>query len=73
FLDDQVQEALYAGISSVRRRRWHLRAGQAIEQVYDANIEAHLEELARHFVEGNDAEKAADYAYRAGRNAVSVQ
>src|SRR5207237_6714624 len=31
FADDQVQEALYEGISSVRRRRYHLRAGQALE------------------------------------------
>src|SRR5207244_5108538 len=34
FADDQVQEALYAGINPVRRRRYHLRAGQAIESLH---------------------------------------
>ncbi|HEX2173429.1 MAG TPA: protein kinase, partial [Dehalococcoidia bacterium] len=67
FADDQVQEVLYAGISAPRRRRYHLRAGQALESLYGDAPEAHLEELARHFIAANEAEKGADYSYRAGR------
>jgi predicted ATPase/DNA-binding CsgD family transcriptional regulator len=66
FADDQVQEVLYARIGSARRRRYHLQAGRVLEALYAGREEAHLEELARHFVEGNDPEKGADYAYRAG-------
>src|SRR5207247_2476181 len=39
------------------------------EVVAGANADPWLEELARHFIEGRDAEKGADYAYRAGRRA----
>lgn len=69
FADDQIQEVLYGSISGPRRRRLHLRAGQALENIYADRLDAHLEELARHFVEGNDPEKGADYSYRAGLKA----
>ena len=66
FADDQVQEVLFKDISTPRRRRWHLRAGLALEALHQDRVSISLEELARHFTEGNDAEKGAEYAYRAG-------
>ena len=60
FIDDQVQEVLYSSIPAPRRRRYHRRAGQALEALYADRLEAHVEELARHFSAGNDPEKAAD-------------
>src|SRR5205814_1756300 len=50
-------------------RRLHLQAGKALETLAGTNPDQHLEELARHFVAGNDAEKGAEYSYRAGRQA----
>lgn len=66
FHDDQVQEVLYQGLTPLRRRRLHLRAGQAVEEVYSGRLDGHLDELARHFAKGGDAGKTADYAFRAG-------
>ena len=65
FLDDQIQEVLYAGIPPLRRRRFHLRAGHALEEVYVEQLDTQVDELARHFDEGNDPSKAAEYALQA--------
>lgn len=65
FLDDQMQEVLYAGIPPLRRRRLHLRAAHALEEVYAGREDAPLDELARHFAGGNDGTKAAEYAWQA--------
>lgn len=69
FSDEQVREVLYGNVSGPRRRRLHLRAGQALETVYAGSIEAHVEELAHHFSEANQLEKGAEYAFRAGTKA----
>jgi tetratricopeptide (TPR) repeat protein/transcriptional regulator with XRE-family HTH domain len=66
FRDDQIQEVLYASIPTPRCRRYHLRAGEAYEAVYEGQLDAHVDELARHFVEGNDLERGARYAEWAG-------
>ncbi|MBI4338432.1 MAG: DUF2791 family P-loop domain-containing protein [Chloroflexi bacterium] len=66
FGDNQIREALYEGISSIRRRRFHLRVGQAIEKVHARRLEEHYGALANHFIQGNDTEKAADYSIKAG-------
>ena len=65
FWDDQVQEVLYESIATARRRRYHLRAGRALEEVYADRLETQLEELARHFSEGIDAARATTYALQA--------
>ena len=53
FADNQTWEVLYEGISTARRRRYHLRVGQAIEEVHARRLEEHYEAMARHFLEGN--------------------
>ena len=45
FTDDQVQEVLYETIPGPWRRRYHLRAGQALERLLPGNQEDYLEEL----------------------------
>lgn len=65
FADAQIYEVLYDAITPSRRHRYHLKAGKTLESLYTDRLEAHAEELARHFAEGNDREKAARYYYRA--------
>lgn len=65
FFDDQLQEVLYGGVNSARRRRLHLQAGEAIERFTPQR----LEELAYHFESGGNLEKAGSYAYQAGERA----
>jgi DNA-binding CsgD family transcriptional regulator len=60
-----VQEVLYERLNPLRRRRYHLRAGEAVEAAYGAGADGHLAELARHFTAGGHQEKGPAYRYRA--------
>jgi predicted ATPase len=72
FVDNQIRDMLYEGIGSARRRRYHLRAGQAMEKVHARRLEQHYDALAHHFLEGNDLQKAAEYSVKAGHQAAGV-
>ena len=66
FADNQVREVLYQDTGTARRRRYHLRVGEAMEKVHTRRPVEQYGVLAHHFLEGNDLEKAADYSIRAG-------
>ena len=72
FVDNQTEEVLYGMIGPARRRRYHLKAGQAVEKVHSRRLEEHYDALARHFLEGNDLLKAAEYTVKAGDRASSI-
>jgi DNA-binding SARP family transcriptional activator/tetratricopeptide (TPR) repeat protein len=70
-----VRETLHEELNTSRRVALHARVGEALEDFYAHDTEAHLGELAYHFFEslpGGDAERAIDYARRAGREAVRL-
>ena len=80
FSHDLVRETLHDELSVGRRVRLHRRIAEVLEQVYGPSTEAHLAELAYHFVQAAQARtarsdepeaapagpKAIDYARRAG-------
>ena len=72
FADTQLRDVLHEDISPVRRRRQHMKVGEAVEKVYLKTIDDHLEALAHHFLEGNDLSKAIDYSQKAGDKAVML-
>jgi DNA-binding winged helix-turn-helix (wHTH) protein/tetratricopeptide (TPR) repeat protein len=63
-------ETVYARISPARRARLHLLTGNRLEGAYGRDGAAIATELAMHFEQGRDSEKAVTYLVRAGRNAV---
>jgi len=67
-----VQETLYGELSIARKQRLHLRAGRALEQARAGRLEAHVGQLAYHFHQGNDPEKAIEYSRQAGDAAARV-
>ncbi len=70
-----IRETLYAGLSLPRRQRLHLRAAEAIEEVYTRGLSRHLTNLARHYrLAGTAAsrDKARYYALRAAEAAHAV-
>jgi len=72
FVHALLQSACSAGMSAVRRAELHATIGEALEELYQANPEPHLGELAHHFLRAlpaGDPERALDYAERAGRAA----
>ena len=75
FSHAQVRDALYNDLSTVRRGRLHLRVGQALEELYGADPEPYLAELAHHFFlagPGGDIDKTVDYMRRAGDRSVAL-
>ena len=70
-----IRDTLYEAIPAGRRLRLHQQAGQALEAFYQPDLDPHLAELARHFVEAaavGEAGKAVGYAERAGHRALAL-
>jgi DNA-binding SARP family transcriptional activator len=69
-----IRDTLYDELTSARRMRLHQDAAAALEAVYSDDLEPHLTELAHHFfvaAPAGMADRAIDYARRAGDRAVS--
>ena len=67
-----IRDTLYDELTAARRMQLHKEVGEALEAAYSSDPESHLSELAQHFVAAapiGTAEKALDYARRAGDRA----
>ncbi|MEA2411693.1 MAG: eukaryotic-like serine/threonine-protein kinase, partial [Thermoleophilaceae bacterium] len=67
-----VREALYEELGVTQRVRLHRRIAEAIEEVCGDDREPHLGELAHHFLEAQELERAIEYSVEAGERAVSL-
>ena len=70
-----IRETLFAGMPVAVRMSGHRVVGEALERVYRGAIEAHLPELAHHFLcaaPRGDIAKAVDYAERAAYRALDA-
>jgi len=72
FADIVVRDVVYEEVSPFRRKKLHTNVGHALENVYSKKIEEHLGELALHFLEGGDKDKALDYFFKAGDRAAKI-
>src|SRR5205823_1312007 len=61
-----VQEVAYARLLEPKRRKLHLQVGEALEALHPESREDVYEVLARHFAEGDEPGKAANYLVKAG-------
>lgn len=67
-----TMEVAYQEISRARHRLIHRAVAEALEQVYANQLNDYAGLIASHFAEGNDAERAADYAFLAGESAARL-
>jgi tetratricopeptide (TPR) repeat protein len=68
-----VRDTLLESLGATRRARLHLVVGEALEEAYRDDLEAHLAEIAHHFLQSateGGAERAVAYAARAAQRAV---
>ena len=65
-----TQEVAYGTVLQERRKALHERTGQAIEALYTDKLEDHYTALAHHYRQSADTEKAVEYLYLAGQQAV---
>ena len=66
-----VRDAIYEAIPSRRRRELHRLAGEALERRHSADLGRHLAQLAHHFYEAGEDERARRYAAQAAELAAS--
>lgn len=70
-----IRETLVEDMPAAERMARHGTVGEALEQVYRGAIDAHLRELAHHFLSAlprGDVARAVDYAERAGERALQT-
>jgi class 3 adenylate cyclase/tetratricopeptide (TPR) repeat protein len=67
-----TQQTLYAELPTRKRRRLHLAAAEALEQLPEGPRLRHSAELAWHLIEAAQEERAIPYALAAGDHARSV-
>ncbi len=70
FTHDKIREVLYDELNPIRRRRLHQSAGAGLERLYTGQVmEAHIQDLAYHYLQSGDLERGLDYARRAAQHA----
>jgi class 3 adenylate cyclase/tetratricopeptide (TPR) repeat protein len=64
-----IQDVAYQSLLKERRRELHRAVGAAIEEIHADRLAEHAEELAHHFQNGGDWQKAFTYLVRSGDRA----
>jgi tRNA A-37 threonylcarbamoyl transferase component Bud32 len=72
FADIIVRDVVHEEVSRLRHKKLHSAVGFALEKVYTKKIDEHLGELAYHFLESGDRDKALDYFLKAGEKAAKI-
>lgn len=67
-----IQQALYRELPTRKRRRLHRSAGEALGRLPEGKREGRAAELAYHFLEADEGERALPYAIKAGDAAEAV-
>ena len=70
FTHDKIREVLYEELNPIRRRRLHQRLAESLERLYPA--EAHVQDLAHHFLHGGDLKKGLKYSTLAAQKAAGL-
>jgi class 3 adenylate cyclase/predicted ATPase len=64
-----TQEVAYNSVLIERRKALHERTAQAIEKLYNENLDEHYSDLAHHYSRSGNTQKAIDYLRLAGQQA----
>jgi tetratricopeptide (TPR) repeat protein len=72
FADIIVRDVVHEEVSHLRHKKLHSVVGGTLEKVYAKEIDQHFGELAYHFLESGDNDKALDYFLKAGEKAQKV-
>jgi tetratricopeptide (TPR) repeat protein len=67
-----IRTTLCEELNSAESGELHLRIGEALEEIHKDDIRSHAGELAHHFREGGELNKATDYFISAGEAALAV-
>jgi len=66
FAHDRIKEAFYGSLDEAKRKGLHIGIANAIEENNRDNLSPVIFELAHHFIEGGDTDRAIIFAFPAG-------
>ncbi len=69
FLHEHIRDIFYQKLSPEKRKEFHLKVAGLLEVIYSGHPGQVVFELARHYAETAEREKALTYALQAGRKA----
>ena len=72
FKHDLARDAAYGSILNRKRREFHRRVGEAMEEIFAGHLEEHAHRLAQHFALAGDHERALRYFTMAGEVAEAL-
>jgi tetratricopeptide (TPR) repeat protein len=72
FSDVIVRDVVHEEVSHLRHKKLHATIGSALEKTYAKKLDEHLGELAYHFLEGGEKDKALHYFLEAEEKARSI-
>jgi tetratricopeptide (TPR) repeat protein len=72
FADIIVRDVVYEEVGTFECKKLHRVVGAALEKVYAQKVDEHLGELALHFLEGGNKDKALVYFLKAGDKAAKI-
>jgi tetratricopeptide (TPR) repeat protein/KaiC/GvpD/RAD55 family RecA-like ATPase len=72
FADILVRDVVYEEVSLLKRKKLHGVVGCALEKVYAKKIDEHFGELAYHFLESGDKDKALDHFLKGAEKATNI-
>lgn len=67
-----TRQAIYSQLLARERKATHRTIAQTLERLHAGALEAHLAELAYHFYEAEDWERALDYTQRVGERSLAL-
>jgi tetratricopeptide (TPR) repeat protein len=72
FADILLRDFVYEEVSPFKRKKLHNTVGNLLEKAYAKKIDEHFGELALHFLEGGEKDKALDYFLKASEKAQKI-
>jgi len=72
FADVIMRDVVYEEVGPFKRKKLHGVVGSVLEKIYAKTIDEHLGELASHFLESGDKDKALEYFLKAGEKAQRI-
>jgi tetratricopeptide (TPR) repeat protein len=72
FSDVIIRDVVHEEVSQIRHRKLHATVGSALEKTYAKKLDEHLGELAYHFLEGGEKDRALHYFLKAEEKARSI-
>ncbi|HET6267236.1 MAG TPA: diguanylate cyclase, partial [Acidobacteriota bacterium] len=72
FKHNKIRDVVYEDMGLIKRKKFHRRVGELLEETHPEDLLLYAEELAYHFHQGGEWAKASAYSLQAGKKALQI-